>query len=262
MLAISVPCANAAGDSTTDPLAAIVDGVAISRLAVESAVPAGDPKRRAAQLEAVVNEQLLASAALRAGLDKDASVAAAVGADGRRQALAKAYLATKAEALGPIPSDDIKRYYAQHPELFAKRRIYRMQELVVTAPPDRVAEIISRLASLDTFQKRRDWLESNQLPFTVGVAVLAAEELPADMLVSISQLPAGSAFNVRSEQGFTAIQITGIEEKPLALAQAQAAIERSLTNQRLSKLAEREIQSLRRKAKIEYFAPYAAPDRG
>lgn len=258
MLLTSMPCAYAAGSSGTEPPAATVDGVAISRRSIESAVPADDLKRRAAQLEAFVNEQLLANAGLRAGLDKDASVAAA-GEGGRRQALAKAYLVGKAATLGPIPSDEIKRYYAQHPELFAKRRIYRMQEIVVTAPPERVAEIIARFASLDTFQKRREWLESQQLAFTVGAILLAAEDLPADMLVSIFQLPEGSAFNVRSEQGLTSIQITGIEEKPLSLAQSQSAIERLLANQRLSELAGREIQRLRRTAKIEYFPPYVNP---
>jgi len=255
---MSVLSAGAAGNSAADRPAAIVDGVAISRQSVESAVPADGLKRRTEQLNVYVNEQLLANAALRAGLEGDAAVAAA-GEGGRRQALAKAYLAKMAAALGPIPGDEIKRYYAQHPELFAKRRIYRMQEIVVTAPPERVAQIISRFASLDTFQKRREWLESQQLAFTVGAVVLAAEELPADMLVSIFRLPEGGAFNVRSEQGLTSIQITGIEEKPLTLAQAQSAIERFLANQRLSELAGREIQRLRRTAKIEYFPPYVNP---
>jgi EpsD family peptidyl-prolyl cis-trans isomerase len=224
-------------------------------------VPTGDAKRRAAQLDAFVSEQLLANAALRAGLDKTAAVTAA-GEGERRQALARAYLVKKAAALGPIRSNDIERYYARHPELFAQRRIYRLQEIVVTAPPDRVAEVIARFATLDTFQKRRDWLESMQLPFTVGVAVLAAEDLPADMLVSIARLPEGSVFNVRSDQGVTAIQITGLEEKPLTLAQARTAIERFLTNQRSATLAEREVQRLRRAAKIEYFPPYVKPKPG
>lgn len=259
-LAICAGTASAAVTSSSDPPAAMVDGVAISRQSVITAVPSEDQVRRNAQLNAYVNEQVLANAARRDKLDVEVSVVSA-SETAQRQALARAYVAKRAAALGPVPAEDIKRYYEQHPELFAQRRIYRLQEIVVTAPPDRVAEITKRFASLKTFQDRVDWLEKARLPYTVGVVVMAAEELPADMLATVSKLYDGNAFNVLSERGITAVQITGLENKPLTLTQAQASIERFLANQRLGQVYNEEAQRLRRAAKVEYFAPFAASNR-
>ena len=249
-----------AAEQDRDQPAATVDGVAISQSSVISAAPAGDLERQTARLDALIDEQLLVSAALRAGLENEASVVAAAEA-GRRQALVRAYLEHKAVPLGPIRSEDIERYYAQHSELFARRRIYRMQEIVISVPPERVDEITASLASLTTFRQRREWLDAKQLPYRVGAVTMAAEELPADLLATVSQLAEGNVFNVRSEQGLTTVQIIGTEDRPLTLAQSRDDIERFLANQRLERLASEEAGRLRKMARIEYFAPFTGPGR-
>jgi EpsD family peptidyl-prolyl cis-trans isomerase len=249
-----------AAEQDRDQPAATVDGVAISQSSVISAAPAGDLERQTARLDALIDEQLLVSAALRAGLENEASVVAAAEA-GRRQALVRAYLEHKAVPLGPIRSEDIERYYAQHSELFARRRIYRMQEIVISVPPERVDEITASLASLTTFRQRREWLDAKQLPYRVGAVTMAAEELPADLLATVSQLAEGNVFNVRSEQGLTMVQIIGIEDRPLTLAQSRDDIERFLVNQRLDRLAREEAARLRKTARIEYFAPFTGSGR-
>lgn len=237
--------------------AARVDGVAISQQAVVTAVPASDERARKAQLETFVAEQLLANAAVLIKLDSDAAVMAALE-EARRQVLAKAYIAKRKADLPPPSDQEIRAFYDEHPELFAKRRVYRLQEIVITAPADRIDEIAKRVDSLKTFDALAKWLKEKNLPFTVGVAVKPAEEWPSDLLSTLAKLKDGNAFNMRHATGLTVVQVTAAEDKPVDVAQARVAIERFIANRKLGELINQETGRLRRAAKIEYLGPYLA----
>jgi EpsD family peptidyl-prolyl cis-trans isomerase len=256
---IFIACASCSRSGETDvqasPPAAKVDGKEISQQSVAAAVPANDIKRRKAQLESFVSEQLLANAAVSEKLDKEASVIDALEI-AKRQVLAKAYLAKRIAAL-PRPSEnEIQTFYDKHPELFAQRRLYRLQEIAITAPPDRIDEITTKFQALTTFKERANWLKDMNIPFTVGVAVKSAEDLPSDLLSTLTKLKDGNAFNIANDTGLTTIQITGIEDEPLTLSQARANVERFLVNQRIGEMINKETERLRHVAKIEYFDPY------
>jgi EpsD family peptidyl-prolyl cis-trans isomerase len=237
--------------------AAKVDGTVVSQQAVALAVPDKDERRRQAGLDAFVSEQVLANAALRSKLDNEADVAAALES-ARRQILARAYVAKVGSGMPRTASADIRQYYEQHPDLFARRRIYRMQEITIPGPTDRVDEIVARFAKLNTFNDRAAWLKQNNIPFTIGLTVKAAEDIPADLLANLAQMKDGTAFNMPGDKRLTTVQITGIEDKPLSLAEAQDTIDRYLSNQRLGATITREADRLRGAAKVEYFAPYGA----
>ena len=246
------------GNNAGAPPAAKVDGAAISQGAVTTAAPSGTDAQRKAQLEISIAEQLLANAAAKEKLDVDASVQASIETS-KRQILARAYLAKRAAAQPKITEVDIKAFYDQHPELFAERKIYRLQEIAITVASDRVGDINKKLQGLKTFGERAAWLKKNDIVFTTGVVVKGAEEWPADLLANLSKMKDGTAFDMANPKGFSTLQLTGIEPQPLTLAQAQGQITRFISNQRVGDLWNQETKNLRTAAKIEYFAPYKAP---
>ena len=246
------------GNNAAAPPAAKVDGAAISQVAVIAAAPSGTDAQRKAQLEISIAEQLLAQAAAKEKLDVDANVVASIETS-KRQILARAYLAKRAAAQAKITEGDVKSFYDQHPELFAERKVYRLQEIAITVPSDRIGDISKKFQGMKTFSERAAWLKKNDIAFTTGVVVKGAEEWPADLLTRLSQMKDGTAFDLANAKGFSTMQLTGIEPQPLTLAQAQGQITRFISNQRVGDLWNQETKTLRAAAKIEYFAPYKAP---
>jgi EpsD family peptidyl-prolyl cis-trans isomerase len=264
LVLIAISCASclqqeSAETTATEP-AAIVDGTAISHQSVVAAVPEGDLTQRNAQLDTFISEQLLANAAVRDNIDKDAAVVSALETS-RRQTLALAYITTKSKALPKPTSAEIAAFYAEHPELFAQRRIFRLQEIAIQIPPERIANVTERFRDLTTFNDRARWLEQEGLSFTTGVTVKPAEDIPADLLSVLSKLQDGDAFNMPTENGLATVQITGIEDQPLSLEQAKSFIEQYLNNQRLGEMINQETRRLRESAVIEYIRPYSAVNK-
>ncbi len=235
--------------------AAKVNGAVISQQAVATAAPEEDASGRLTQLEQFIEQQLLANAAEEGKLDNDAKVIVALET-AKRQILARAYVAKLAASL-PKPTDtEIGRYYDQHPELFAKRRSYRLMEMAITVTPDRIDEVTRNLKTQKTFNERTAWLKQTDIPFTIGMTVKSAEQLSPTVLAMFAKLKEGDDVNVPSPTGLTAIRIVSADNQPLLLAQSQANIARYLANTGLVEAIGKETKRLRADAKIEFVPPY------
>lgn len=255
---LTVACAQQHNQAPSLPVAAVVDEVAISQKELTVAIPEDDLTRRVTQLDAFVSEQLMASAAIKAKLDEDPAVVATL-ATARRQILARAYLREKSMALAKPTADQITSYYTAHPELFEQRHIYRLQEIAIKGSSAQIAQIEQQLQAAKTFNERAAALQKMAIPFTTGVVVKPAEEIPADLLKTLNKLQDGDAFTLPNSGGAAFMQITGIESHPISRVQAQALIERYLTNERLGEIIIQESKQLHDVAKISYVAPYSSP---
>lgn len=241
---------------TSMPPAASVDGNVVSQQAVALALPDAKADKRQAQLDAFVSEQLLADAAVSEKLDGQDDIRAALEI-ARRTTLARAYVSKLRAAIPAPAAAAVQDFYDKHPALFSKRRIYRLQEIAIAAPAERVNDIKEAFRSQKTFNDRASWLKKEMIPFKVGVTVKPAEELPSELVADMLQMSDGTTFDLPSASGFTTVQITGIEEKPVTLAQAQAFIQTYLLNQQAGKVIEQETARLRKAATVQYFTPYA-----
>ncbi len=120
-----VACDRAAADRSGQVVAK-VNGVEIS-LARGAGASGVQPA-----LEKLIDRELLVQRALAAGLERDPEVAESLDA-ARRQVLAQAYL-DRLSRLARKPSrEEVRAFYAENPELFAERRIYRTRALTVPA---------------------------------------------------------------------------------------------------------------------------------
>ena len=231
-------------------VAAKVDGIPITQAALTAAGASNDAARRQSQLEVFISEQVLSNAALQGKLDQEAAVAGALE-NARRQVLARAYISKQSAQLPQPASSEISAFFSEHPELFEHRRIYRLQEILVSKPPAGFAEVAIGVRALKTFNERAKRLQELGIPYTVAVTIKAAEVLPADLLPRLAEMKNGEAFELPQDGGIAFVQITGIEEQPLSLAQAGDFIRKYLFNQRLGAFINQETARLRKSAKIE-----------
>lgn len=250
-------CNREAGN-TALKTAAKVDGAVVSEQALTGTLPQGAEQRTSQQLENLINEQLLANAAVAAKLDTD-PVAQGALEEARRGVLARVYIRKQTSAIAKPGEEEVAAYYRAHPELFAQRNVYRLQEIAVQADPGRIAEIDEKFRGLKTFDERAALLKTMGVPFRTGATVKGAEELPSDLLANVAKMPENAAFVLKNQAGATFVQITGIEAQPVSEAGARVSIERFLSNQRLSALLDTETRRLRAAAKVEYVAPHTAP---
>ncbi len=208
-------------------------------------------------LDNLIKQELVTQKAIAEKLDRDPQVMQALDR-AKRQVLAQAYIKKVTEGGNTPPTkQEISDYYNQHPELFAKRRIYQIREILLdkTLP---MAEIQARMKDTMSLETLLEWLESKNVKMQSGVVVKPAEQLPFEMLSRLAQMQQGQVMAVETPSNISLSVLMDVRDQPLTEAQATPAIERFLVAQKREKLAEAEIKRLRSEAKVELLGKFAA----
>jgi EpsD family peptidyl-prolyl cis-trans isomerase len=228
--------------------------LALSGLGALSEAQVAEAKTRL--LQALVDQRLVAQAAKNAGLDKDPAVAIAME-QASRQVLAEAYAERSFKDVAQPTEAEIAAYYEQHPELFSRRRIYRIQELELTLDPSRMAEVEAKLKSAHSMGDFVNWLKEQDIEGKSAVAVKPAEQIPATLLARLSQMRDGQVTISPGRSGHVLVQqLQESQLQPASLEQAKNAIEQALTVQKRKGMIEADLKKLRQAAKIEYASGY------
>jgi EpsD family peptidyl-prolyl cis-trans isomerase len=214
-------------------------------------------------LERLIDQELLVQKAVENKLDRDPRVLQMVEAS-RRQILSQAYVDQLTQSAARPSSEEIGKFYAERPELFAERKIYRLQEITVSAREDISAQVLEEeIKKAKSINDVVAWLKSKNVPFNANATVKAAEQLPMDVVPHLAKLPIGHVMLMPTQQqGILLVQIAAVEKQPLDEKQAQPFIVQYLVNQRKLEIVQSELKQLRGSAKIEYvgsFAEGAAP---
>lgn len=211
-------------------------------------------------LEKVIDRELLVQRALELGLDREPQVAAAIEA-ARRQILAQAYtekLAAASAATRSVSREEVRAFYAENPTLFAERRIYRLRELVVTAPAELLDVLRAESARAASLEALAEWLRSRDARFSMVSLTQPAEELPLAYVKRLARMRDGEIAvfprpaYAGAAGGASVIQLEHAEAAPLSEAQAAALIERFLAARKRLEIATAEVRRLRQAARIEY----------
>jgi EpsD family peptidyl-prolyl cis-trans isomerase len=213
---------------------------------------------KAASLQVVrnlVNQEVIVQKALADKLDRDPMVMQALDAS-RRQILAEAYMSRKLGAPAEPSDAEVADYFNKNPELFSKRKIYRLQEITIKAPEDKKDAIRSRLASSKTLNDFAEWLKSENLEMKAAQGVKPAEQLPRQILPQLAQLADGQAMVVNAPDGLTVVVLADSQTQPVTLEQAKPVIARALQNEARQKAAKSELDALKAAAKIEYMGEF------
>jgi len=214
---------------------------------------------KAASLQVIrnlVDQEVLAQKAQSEKLDRDPVVVQALDA-ARRQIMAEVYMTRKLGTPAEPTDAEVTDYFNKHPELFTKRKIYRLQELSIKAPTEKQETIRKQLADSKTLSDFAAWLKDEKYPVQASQGVKPAEQLPQALLPKLAAMPDGQAMVVNTPEGLLVILLADSQVQPVTLEQAKPAIARLLQNEARQKAAKAELDKVKAEAKIEYVGEFA-----
>lgn len=211
---------------------------------------------RADVLRGLVDRQLLIEQARKSKLDRNPQVVAAYE-NAQSQILSQAYLDQELSRLPQPTEQQIRDYYTQHPELFANRRLYRFQELLVDGSNGRVQQIRQRIESSKQLDAFVEWLKAEKIPFRVNSGVKKAEELPLNLLPRLSKMQDGQAMVTVNGANVLVVQLVASQQQPMTMEAAKPVITAYLANTKRREAAAALLKKLHDKARIEYVGAFA-----
>jgi EpsD family peptidyl-prolyl cis-trans isomerase len=250
-------------DTPVSQVAARVNADEISVRAVDAALarsPNGSaPLTARAKREIVdklIEQQLARQRAIEQKLDRTPQVVQAIEA-ARSEILARAYLEQVAEAQASPAPEEIRKYYLAHPELFAQRRQYSLEEISVAGKPGIAAALQERVAKGESMEQIAGWLKSGEVRYAVNRGVRAAEQIPLDMLPRLQAMKQGEVQVIGAGgDGAVVTRLASARAAPIDEASAAPLIRQFLLKRRSSEAIAVEMKRLRGQARIEYLGEF------
>ena len=215
---------------------------------------AGQAKRQI--LESLIDQQLARQQAIEKKLDRSTNTLQALEA-AKNEILARSYLEQIALAQPKPTTDEARKYYAEHPELFAQRRLFNLEEIAVQPLAGLNAQLKERVSKARSLQEISEWLKSRQVKFTENRGVRAAEQIPLELLPKLQAMKSGEIRALEGGGGLYVVRVVATVSSPVDEATAIPRIQQFLFNQRAAAAIAGEMKQLRQKAIIEYVGEFA-----
>jgi len=230
----------------------ISDALARQRVRPEQAEAA---KRQV--LERLIDQQLARQQALEKKLDRTPRTVQAIEA-ARSEILARSYIEQLAAAQGKPDAEAVKKYYAEHPELFSQRRLFSIEELIVARNEESVAAGIRQgAAKAKDLAEVATWLKTENIEAAAQRGVRAAEQIPLPWLAEMQKMKDGEMRVFENGERLSVIRVAASRPAPVDEAAATPFIQQFIFNQRLNETIGKQIQSLRDKSNIEYMGEFS-----
>ena len=223
---------------------------------VAAARPGASAPAAATVLESLVEQRLAAQKAETDKLDRNPGVLQAMEA-ARKDALARYYVEQLVAKVPKPGADEIKQYYDAHPANFAQRSAYVLQKVDARVAADQAGPLAAAAQAASGAAAVAALLRTKASAVNVTESTQPAESL-GPLLPKISTMTPGQTVAIPQPQGLTALTLVEVKPSPLALAQAQPAIEQSLWNQKKREALLAETRDLRSKARIDYLGRFAS----
>jgi hypothetical protein len=162
-----------------------------------------------------------------------------------------------ASAEGKPTAEEVQQYYADHPQLFAERRLYSLEELIVSPKGISPAAVKDRVGRTRDLGEIAAWLKSENAEVSGNRGVRAAEQLPLPWLAELHKTKEGDVRVFENGGRLHVVRVAATRAVPVDEATARPRIEQFLFNRRLSEAVAKEIQHLRDKSNIEYMGEFA-----
>jgi EpsD family peptidyl-prolyl cis-trans isomerase len=214
------------------------------------------PRARKEVLDRLVDQQIAVEQAIAKKLDSNPEVLLNIEA-ARREILARAYLEQIAAAQPKASDDDVKRYYDENPDLFARRRLYNIEELAIAKTGASLDELKTLIASGKPMEEIANWLKDKNIPTRGNVGARAAEQLPLEFLPRLAQMTDGQTALFEGQHQAFVMRVIASQSAPVDEATVKPRIQQFLQNQRNSKAVADEMKKLKAAAKIELVGDFA-----
>jgi EpsD family peptidyl-prolyl cis-trans isomerase len=208
-------------------------------------------------LERLIDQELALQKAAEQKIDRDPRVLQQIEA-ARRDIVARAYTEKLAEGAPKPSAAEIQKYYDEHPALFAQRRIYQLQEVVVAAEPAQVETLQAQARKVRNANEFVEYLKANNIKYAATQALRAAEQIPLPALPTLAALKDGQAMMTPTPTGATLLFVAASRPQPVDLERATPAITNYLHNERKRKVVGDDLKALRAAASVQYLGKYAS----
>lgn len=201
-------------------------------------------------LEHLIEQRLLSDKAIADKLDRDPQVMMEIES-ARLDVLAKAWInKTLSQQVKPDNRAAIN-YYNSRPELFAERKIFRLQNVSFANQPGLASHLQSEIDSGKSMADIVAWSNGKKISANIESTTVGAEALPMGALKKISILNDGELFLLDGKKFVTVVQVVASQHAPIseevALPQIQGVLIAEQRNELMGKL----ISQLKNEAKIE-----------
>jgi EpsD family peptidyl-prolyl cis-trans isomerase len=264
VLAALPACGNKAGDAKPGQALASVNGEEITVLQLNEELQragVGPAQQEAASkqlLQALIDRQLLQTAAAREKLDRDPRVMQAIDR-ARALIVAQAYMQKRVgNQARPTPAE-VEVYFNKNPQFFAQRKQFVMNELVI-ATAELTPALKAAADSARSLDEVAAWMDAHKVRFGRTQVSRSTTDLTPDMSARLLAMPKGQLFFVREGERSLVIAIAEVRDAPVTLQTAAPQIEQFLVNRRNKEQAATELARLRADAKIQYLNKSMALD--
>ncbi|MEW7850553.1 EpsD family peptidyl-prolyl cis-trans isomerase [Massilia aurea] len=222
-------------------------------------VPAMQQERARKQLlQALIDRTLLESEAAKRDLDRDPKVMQAV-ARARSLIIAQAYMQQRIGEAGRPSQAEVDAYFKAHPQFFASRRQFAMDQLIMpaSAVTPALRTTFDRSSSLDDVTQ---FLDARQIGYGRAQVTRSTADLKPEVAAKLLAMPKGQLFYVQEGPRALLTALTGVRAAPVSLVIAAPQITEYLATRKSRELAQAEIGRLRATADIAYLNKDLAPD--
>lgn len=207
-------------------------------------------------LDKLVNQQLAVQQAISLKLDRSPEVMMQLDAS-RREILARAYVSHLVASMPSPGPDEARKFYDAHPELFAQRRIYVLQEISLQNPPPPLAEL-RKMAADKSMADIAAELKQKNIAFTGSSGTRLAEQIALPVLMEIAKLQDGHTGVIETPDLTAIIHVQASKLAPANEATALQSIPRYLKNEQAKAAVKVNLEALKSKAKIDYLNEFAS----
>jgi EpsD family peptidyl-prolyl cis-trans isomerase len=207
-------------------------------------------------LEKLIDQQLAVEQAVQSKLNRSPEVVTQLETS-RRDILAGAYIKQIASGVTRPTPEETRKYFDTHPALFAQRRVFTVQEIVV-APNSGVSEQLRSFASTGKpMEQIATWLKEKNVLFSGGVATRAAEQIPLEMLPAVNAMTDGQTAVIETLTSLTVLHLISSQSVPVTEAVAMPRIAQFLLNQSINTTVASSLLQLRAANKVTYMGEFA-----
>jgi peptidyl-prolyl cis-trans isomerase C len=211
---------------------------------------------RAAELQKLVDRKLVVQQARSDGLDKSPEYI------NQQRKLTEDLLINmligKRLKTSQVPSaEEIARFEASHPEIFAGREIWSLNQIIYPLPKDPAMN--AKLGTAKTLDEVAQILTSSGIQFTRDTKKIDTAVFPHAIYEQVAKVAPGEPFVAPGPDKAVASVITAREPAPLSGDQAKAVALNAMRKDQAGRIIQDRVKELRAKAKIEYQPGFAPP---
>jgi peptidyl-prolyl cis-trans isomerase C len=227
-----------------------------AELAGENVPVTGNTKEaRAAALQKLINRRMLAQEARAEGIDKSPEFLNRERA-GIDDLLISMLVSRKVNTSQVPTADEISRYEASRPEMFANREIWTLQQIVYPLPQPPALD--AKIKAANTLDEVAQALTSSGVQFTRVSKQIDTAIFPHNIYAQLMALKPGEPFVAPGPGKAIASVVSARQPAPLTGDQARSAALNAMRRDQVQKFIQDQVKRLKTTAKIEYqpgFAP-------